>query len=98
MQTVDLFSPDDLPVIVSEPATQIHKLQPITRNFYGYQQYWSFDRWVFYVTGFDDAACEGKKGMCSVLRADGSEKDVAIDEIGQIKIGKTLYGFDAWIH
>lgn len=69
------------------------------RSHHGYHQAREgvASAWRFYVTGFDASSC-GTAGTCSVLRFDGSEESVPIDEADRILVAGKWYGRSHWNH
>lgn len=75
-------------------ATQSAKKE---RSYFGYQQCFIDGEWTFIVTGFESVS-SGAVALCSVLKSDGSEAQVAIDEFDRICIRKTWFGRKNWTH
>ncbi len=69
------------------------------RDFHGFAQFRDHpsSSWRFYVCGFDSSS-EGEDGLCSVLRSDGTEKDVSIDAQNGILIHGRRYDSRFWDH
>lgn len=71
----------------------------LRRDFHGFYQSREDEHspWLFYVTGFD-SSYSGEAGICTVLRFDGTEQRVAIDELDRITIDGRKYGRKHWRH
>lgn len=71
----------------------------LKRDFKGFYQSREdeFSLWVFCVTAFD-ASFSGESGTCMVLRFDGSEQRVPIDELDRITVAGKKYGRRHWNH
>lgn len=71
---------------------------PKSRSWFGFRQYQDGPErpWHFIVTGFDGTT--ETDGMCSVLLADGGEKDVPIDGANFITIRGKKFSPLEWDH
>lgn len=80
------------------PSKNDAEVFPKVRSWFGHKQYQDGkdQPWRFIVTGFDGTT--ETDGTCTVLLADGEEKDVPIDANNFITIRGKKYGPLEWDH
>lgn len=94
MEQLSFFAVPDAHVIENVEV----EMFPKSRSWFGFKQYQDAPGkpWRFIVTGFDGTT--DTDGICSVLLADGGEKNIPIDSNNFITIRGKKYSRMEWDH